>query len=334
MRYFSGTTCLFLIVGISAGGFADPPPGEDEANKSFSLSKLSRVTLGSKQFWTDETHYAGWRIQRNVLTSSYRLLDDNNSRLTHGTFETCRDALQTIKANLVEPERNRTVVLLLHGLVRSRNSMKPLATFLKATGQFEVINISYASSQETIDQHAQSLGTLINRLEGVSQIHFVAHSMGNLVIRRYLRDCQDGKWKDRKHPKVSRMVMLGPPNQGSQIAKRFKDYSIFKYVWGISAQQLAEDWDELNKRLAIPPCEFGIIAGGRGQASGRNPLLQGDNDFIVSVEETKLPGAHDFLILPVLHSFMMEDAKIMAHTLQFLRNGYFVSEPRRQPIKR
>ncbi|HTN75555.1 MAG TPA: hypothetical protein VL096_09920, partial [Pirellulaceae bacterium] len=97
-------------------------------------------------------------------------------------------------------------------------------------------------------------------------------------------------------------------------------------------KQLADSWDKLQPHLATPSCEFGIIAGARGSRIGLNPLVTGDDDMVVSVAETKLPGAADFLTAPVLHGDMMNDIKVRKSTLSFLQHGYFVSADQKQPL--
>lgn len=84
--------------------------------------------------------------------------------------------------------------------------------------------------------------------------------------------------------------------------------------------------------MAAPDCEFAIIAGGKNNDKGYNPLLSGDNDGTISVETAKLPGASDFIVLPVLHTFIMNDAKVQELTLQFLQKGFFISEAERHPL--
>jgi hypothetical protein len=91
---------------------------------------------------------------------------------------------------------------------------------------------------------------------------------------------------------------------------------------------LARHWPKLAATLAVPPCEFGIIAGGRCAARGHNPLLAGDNDLVVTVEETRLGGARDFAVVPVLHTFLMNDPKVRKLTLRFLKHGEFGADER------
>ena len=166
----------------------------------------------------------------------------------------------------------------------------------------------------------------------VTEVNFVAHSLGNLVIRRYLADCYAGRNGRKPDPRIRRIVMLAPPNNGARFAEAFRDSSVVGWVWGDSVRQLAAGGEELRKELAIPRCQFGILAGGRGNAGGRNPWLDGDDDMVVSVEETKLPGARDFAVLPDYHGKIMDDDTARKHILSFLQNGYFISDAQRRPL--
>ncbi|MCH5373604.1 MAG: hypothetical protein JJ992_06475, partial [Planctomycetes bacterium] len=285
------------------------------------------------QFWADELFFHQWRIQRNAVTGHYRLLDERNQRRAWGTFDQCRARLTQLKEELqLEPVRG-PVVLALHGVIRSRNSMTPMIEALRKQTDWTVLNVSYASTRDTLDAHAAALGRIIDNLDPeVTEIHFVAHSLGNLVIRRYLHTCYAGEEGRRPDPRLGRIVMLAPPNNGARFAEALRKSGVLEWVWGKSTVQLAEDWETLEQSLATPQCEFGILAGGEGDDRGRNRLLAGDDDFVVSVEETKLPGARDFLVLPVYHGLIMRDRTAQEATVRFLKHGYFVSPELRQPI--
>lgn len=126
--------------------------------------------------------------------------------------------------------------------------------------------------------------------------------------------------------------MLAPPNSGSHLAERFKDNDVFRIAAGVSGAQIAENWDDLAKALKTPNCEFGIIAGKTKQRIFGNPLLDGDDDLVVAVDETKLDGATDFLVVPVIHTFIMNDERVRQSTKQFLEHGFFISEEKRSPL--
>jgi pimeloyl-ACP methyl ester carboxylesterase len=293
---------------------------------------LPLPTLGGEAFWSDELVYHGWRMQQNVLTGHYRLLDSHDIRRAWGTAEQCRAAFDEIKRRDKLPPLSGRAVVTLHGLIRSRDHMLGLSQFLAESGQYHVVNVSYASTRRSLDEHAQSLARVIAGLEGIEEIHFVCHSLGNLVVRRYLGEanCEAPRWL--VDPRIKRMVMLGPPNNGAQLAVLFKHNELFGLVTGPSGKQLSRSWDECQKSLATPTFPFAILAGGRGTDLGLNPLVDGDDDLIVAVEETRLAGAADFRLLNCRHSRLMDDPAARLYVLSFLEHGYFTADSERQPI--
>jgi pimeloyl-ACP methyl ester carboxylesterase len=283
-------------------------------------------------FWTDLLLFHDWRIQTNSFTGHCRLLDDQNRRITWGSFDTCKAKLDAIKRQRNLPPMSGRAVILLHGLADPRRNMGDMKEYLEDTGHFTVLNFTYASTQDAVGKHAAALAQVIDNLEGIDEINFVAHSLGNLVIRHYLADKTDAAKGLRPDPRIKRIVMLGPPNQGARLAKQYGDNGVYRFFTGTSGEQLGKKWNELQAKLAIPACQFGIIAGGSIAGTDGNPLLDGDDDFVVAVEETRLAGARDFIVLPVIHAVMMDDARVRECTLRFLEHGYFVSEEKRQPI--
>jgi hypothetical protein len=210
--------------------------------------------------------------------------------------------------------------------------MDGLCEYLRGVVDYSVLNVSYASSRGTVADHAKALAKVVRHLEGITEVNFVAHSLGNLVIRHYFNDLNREASEHRPTIRFGRVVMLAPPNNGAEMARRFQDNTLFRAIWGASGKELATEWSELQANLAVPQGEFGIIAGGKGNDDGLSPLIAGDDDFVVGVEETRLPGATDFLVLPVLHGTIMADERVQECTLRFLRSGYFESPETRRPI--
>ena len=307
-------------------------------------ANLPMPTLGGKQFWSDELFFHQWRIQRNVFSRHCRLLDENDLRHASGTYDQCHAVLEEIKRQRRLSPMTGKAVIVLHGLVRSRAAMDPLCRYLRQKGGYQVFNVSYPSTQNDIAEHARSLRHVVDNLDGIEEINFVGHSMGNIVIRHYLGDLlRQDPWKEsanaaaadrRAKARFHRFVMLAPPNQGALLAEKFADNVLFKEILGEAGQQLGRDWPELEKRLATPAFEFGIIAGGKTGGKGYNPLLPGNNDGVISVDATKLAGARDFAVLPVLHTFIVNDEKAHEYVLHFLKHGCFVSEPERRPLEK
>lgn len=297
---------------------------------------LAWKTLGGEQFWSDELVHGAWRIQRNALSGHHRLLDPAEVRRAWGTWEQCKAAFDEHKSSRAIPPLTGRAVITLHGFGRSRDHMAGLGKFLEQDGAFTWINVSYASTRGTLGDHAATLAKVIEGLEGIDEIYFVGHSLGNLVVRRYLGEgaCTQPRWTP--DPRIQRMVMLGPPNNGAQmaqlLAELLHDNELVRTVMGPSAWQLARDWDEAKTRLATPRFEFGVLAGGCGDNVGLNPLLAGDDDLVVRVEETRLPGATDFRLVNCRHGQLMNDAAVRQQVLTFLHHGYFTAAEERQPI--
>ncbi len=306
---------------------------------------LVTPTLGGTQFWADQRLFQQYRIQKNVVTNHFRLLDPKDRRLAWGSYEACDAALERIIADRRLSPMKGHAVIVLHGLGSWRARMESLAEYLRVNGGYQVFNLTYPSTQADIAAHAEMLAAIIDRLQGIESVDFVAHSMGNIVVRRYLYEVQkkerraeeSGSAADKKksrHPEFHRFVMLGPPNHGASAAEYFGDKAVFKSVIGDAVKELGPDWPEFEKRLATPNFEFGVIAGGKKGEKGINPLFREDNDGVLSVETTKLLGARDFVVLPALHTFMMDNDEVQVCTLNFLKHGYFYSEKERKPIER
>ena len=309
---------------------AESPQSSD--SQPFSGFNIRGKTFGGQQFWADELVYGEWRIQRNVFTSHCRLLDDRDIRLAWGEWEACVAKLEAEKEARDLPPNSGKVVVLVHGLGRSRKFMRPIADYLRENSDYSIVNIDYPSTRAGIDSHARGLASVIEHLgDDVTEINFVAHSLGSLVVRHYLADVTaDDKKLD---PRIKRFVMLGPPNQGAALARLFKDVPLYNVALRGTGKQLAIDFDALAEHMGRPPCQFGIIAGGKGDAEGYNPFIAGDDDRIIRVAETRLPGARDYRFVPLRHTSLAREKEPLAMTLQFLRAGHFTTEKERQPIE-
>jgi pimeloyl-ACP methyl ester carboxylesterase len=292
------------------------------------LLSLPNKTLGGEQYWCDEMIHGEWRIQRNVFTNHYRLLDPQDGRRAHGSYDECVSAFEKLREKESLPPLKPNLVVLLHGLGRSRDCMELLASSLRTQGDYEIANFTYPSTRGTVSEHADSLEKVLKHFTEVKQIHFVAHSLGNIVIRHWMND--QIRSNGKLDPRIGRMVMLGPPNQGASLAEQLKIHPVFEIFLGKSGQELGQKWNTLDDKLCTPPCEFGILAGNQGV----NLLLPGENDFVVAVQETKLPGASDFRVLPLNHGSLRTDETVKKFVLQFLQHGYFETAENRQPLSK
>lgn len=319
-----------VLAAVLAGGCA---AAGEQAGKSFSWPRaIPMPTAGGTECWSDLHVLHDWRIQRRANTDHCRLLDGYELQHASGTLEECRARLAEIQAEeQLEPQRGQAV-LMLHGLAAPRWSMHMLGKHLHDEGGFEIINIQYASTRQSIDEHARSLDSVIRSLPGFETIHMVGHSMGNIVIRRYLAGDDDPVSGWQPDPRIGRIVMIAPPNHGASAAVRLAKYKIFHTLFGKPGKQLGLEWDDLRGRLATPRTDFGIIAGGKGNEKGYSSKLPGDDDGRIEVTTTRLAGARDFVVVPMIHEFIGHSPRVFDYTLHFLQEGSFIAEDQRSPI--
>lgn len=266
-------------------------------------------TLGGLQFWGDVEWHDGWRIQEHVLLRHHRLLDPEDVRRAWGSRSACRAVLDGKTRATPVARHPQHLVLLLHGLGRSRHSMEPLAERLDAAG-FSTACLAYPSTRAGLEEHARRLNGLLDELHGVSQVSFVTHSMGGLVLRKALG--QEAAWRARIG--LGRVVQLGPPNQGSQLARRVR-HSPIGWLLGPALTSVATD--EASD-LPLLPCDVAVVAGGKSDRRGWNPFLDGDDDGVVRVEETRLEGAGEHHHVRALHTVLMEKEEVGDIVLRFL----------------
>jgi pimeloyl-ACP methyl ester carboxylesterase len=306
-----------------AGSSAEADDASESTLPAASPSMMSR-TLGGRQFWGDVCFLQGWRIQKNALDGHFRLLDPLDNRHASGTVEECQSKLAQVQQEQGLKPASGRVVVLIHGLIRSPKSFYAMHEAFNQAG-LTVVGFNYPSTRVSIPESAELLHQVIDSLgDEVTSIDFVGHSMGGLVLRSFLQQHPD----DRFH----RAVLLGVPNQGSQIAETFGSNRLFQFVYGPAGQQLGTGEGSLAGQLPVPSFEFGIVAGGRGTKKGFNPLLGADNDSTVTVTSTRLPGAADFICVPVMHSFLMNNEEVIRATMCFLDHGRFHQDQPPCPI--
>lgn len=310
----------------------------EENKSSGGLPNLESPTFGGLQYWADELLCHGYRIQRNVTTGHYRLLNPGDERLAWGTCDQCCAKLDEVKRDAKLGPLPKRVVLTLHGMARTRHSMSDVAAAVQQQSHSTVYQVGYPSTRESIPTAAGGLDRIIRGLEGVEEIDIVAYSMGCLVTRHWLGDVLAENDPSVVRPKLRRFVMLGPPNNGAVRANLWNDSTVgremFKLVMGTGGLQLGPQFAEIKDRLAVPECEFGIIAGGKSDGAGWHDEIPGDDDGTVGVEETKIAGATDFAIVPVRHTWLITDKKVLEMTCNFLEHGYFRSTEERTPLAR
>lgn len=214
-------------------------------------------------------------------------------------------------------ESQRECVVLIHGLGRTPLSMKRLEWRLAADG-YRVINLSYPSRKLCVEQLAadylhQAIAEKIPSDAG--KVHFVTHSMGGIILRHYL--------SNHTINNLGRVVMLAPPNQGSELADYFKRSAMGQWILGPGGCQLGTASTDLPKRLGAVHFDTGVIAGNRSLNPWFSQILPGEDDGKVSVASAQNEGVNDFLIVRYSHTWMTWRSQTIERVANYLRLGRF-----------
>ena len=206
-------------------------------------------------------------------------------------------------------------VILLHGLLRSDRSMHKLENALRKHG-YSVQNIGYGSTRKNIELLAtEAIGPALEKCPAGHRVHFVTHSMGGILVRQYLRH--------HDIDNLGRVVMLGPPNKGSEVVDKMRDFHGFYFIHGDAGLELGTGATSVPNKLGQANFDLGIIAGTRSVDFIMSRMIPGINDGRVSVENTKLEGMRDHLEMEVTHTFMMRNRKVIDQVIHYLETGKF-----------
>ena len=207
-------------------------------------------------------------------------------------------------------------VVLVHGMSRSHLSMIPMGAQLQWAG-YTVRNVRYASHKGTVEELSQELAEVVRTScpDRSRNVHFVTHSLGGILVRAYLNTEPDIQ--------VGRVVMLGPPNQGSEIVDSLRQLAPYRWFTGPVGSQLGTGPDSVPLQLGPVTAETGVIAGTRVL----NPLLSqplgAESDGKVTVERTKVDGMADHISIHASHTWMMNKPEVVQQTKHFLAHGRF-----------
>jgi pimeloyl-ACP methyl ester carboxylesterase len=208
-------------------------------------------------------------------------------------------------------------VVLLHGISRTSRTLRKMQAAIEAAG-FATLNIDYASRSKTLERLAEGIHPAIDHFVDSPEgsIHFVGHSMGGLLARVYL-----GRYRPKR---LGRVVMLGTPNGGSEIADRLKDFLPYRAWFGPAGQQLGTVRDA-TLGAVLPPVDYpvGVIAGNRSVYPVSSVFLPKPHDGRVSVENTKLEGMADHIVIGASHPWLPRNRLAIEQTIAFLKGGRF-----------
>jgi triacylglycerol lipase len=209
------------------------------------------------------------------------------------------------------------MVILLHGLCRTSASMTRMERTLSEAG-YQVQNIGYPSRTASVQQLADdTIGQAVANCQrdGVARVDFVTHSLGGILVRSYLA----------RHPlpSLGRVVMLAPPNRGSEVVDKLGDWFLFKWINGPAGRELGTNPGSTPNQLGPVTYPVGVIAGDRSINWINSLLIPGRDDGKVSIERTKLPGMNDHIVVHTAHPFIPKNREAIRQTIQFLRTGAF-----------
>lgn len=210
-------------------------------------------------------------------------------------------------------------VILLHGLCRTSASMTKMERSLKAAG-YVVANVDYPSRTAEIDELSDAtIGSALRNpaLQNCPRIHFVTHSLGGILVRSY--------FKRHTESRLGRVVMLGPPNQGSEVVDKLGSWKLFKALNGPAGSQLGTTPASTPQQLGPVNFELGIIAGDRSINWINSTMIPGSDDGKVSVERTMIEGMKAHLVIHAAHPFLMRNRTAITQTISFLQSGSFAS---------
>ncbi len=226
------------------------------------------------------------------------------------------------RVQVVSATPSRECVVLLHGLNRSWRAMRTMAQALQEDG-FTTVNVDYPSQLGTVEELAPTVvgsGVDACRGAGAETVHFVTHSLGGILLRyEHERAAIAG---------LGRVVMLGPPNHGSELIDRTRDWPGFEALSGPAGAQLGTQPDSIPSQLGPVNFELGVIAGTGTINVLASSMLPDPDDGKVSVASTRVDGMKDFLVVGNSHRYITRSDVVVRNTRAFLREGHFIDADR------
>ncbi len=215
--------------------------------------------------------------------------------------------------------RSLGTVILLHGLGRSVGSMTALERALTAHG-YSVRNVGYPSRDADLEELVVHLAGEVKRCCEAQDVpvHFVTHSMGGILVRAFLAE--------HRPENLGRVVMLAPPNGGSEWVDALRDSHLFALA-GPAAGELGTDAESAPTRLGPVDFELGVLIGNKSWNPLGSWLIPGDDDGTVAVDSARIEGMKDFRVVDESHTFIVRSPEVIAEVIHFLGHGEFSRAP-------
>jgi len=275
-------------------------------------------TLGGMQLWTDIFYYRKWHIQRNCFTGKCRLLDNWDIRRADGNFDKCKKAFEKYREIYQLDNPKTHAIIMLHGLGRSKNMFSKMAQRIEAAG-FEAIALNFASTRQDIKNQIKQLDFLLSNLDGISQVSFISHGIGGILLRSLLNS--DSVWKQKLS--LGRIVQINPPNRGNRLTDQIIRYKIGKWLLGPLANQCESA--KTAKMPGFPPnTDFAIL-------TAETPWTNKIFDFLPlswqkhlpKKVDSILPGSAENMAVKINGINSAADSKIITACINFIKNGKF-----------
>ncbi len=274
-------------------------------------------TMGGCHFWEDVFFYQKWRIQRNYINKKCRLLDNWDICRTEGSFDECRkEFIKYIEAFEISRQKGH-MIIMLPGLGESKNIFKPLWRAALKEGYLAAA-INYPSTQKDLDGHVRQLDFLLNHLEDVDQVSFVAKGIGCIILKKLFM--LDSPW--RKRLKMGRIVEVAPLNHGSELLHMLSHYSLPNFILGPTAKEMSpyniERFAKLPKEL-----ETGVVLCPSMTTNLIEKLTGTDMPRGSLEEEQDFEGARDIVEIRCRKLNLFRCPKVVSAVITFLASGRF-----------
>ena len=274
-------------------------------------------TFGGSQFWADVFFYQKWRIQRNCVSKSYRLLDSWDIVRHRGTFEECRKAFVNYIDIYELPRQSGPMIVMLHGFGENKNIFKPL--WRKALDRgYMAAAVNYPSMQCNIESHVRQLIFLLNNMEDTEEVSFVSSGVGGILLRKLFSI--NAPWQQKL--RIGRIVQVCPPNHGCRLIHKLSRNSLTRWIFGPMTEELSEE--NIAKIPEFPPeVEVGIIYCRIPNKGFYAWLPERIRKLFPDKNESKLAGATDFIEISNSQRNVFKNRSVVSAVMNFIDLGRF-----------